>query len=133
MTQKLFKTILPLFLLILPFSLIVSSCGDDDDEDAPTIDITGEWFYDGPEGELYMEFEKNAFEGEVYDNDSDDYAYFRGSYTVSGNQITLNIASCSNPEDFYQFEAGTTLTATMNNNIISLKLDGFTINLSRDI
>lgn len=131
---KLFKTILPLFLLILPFSLIVSSCGDDDD-DAPAIDITGEWFYESSDSYMFLNFEKGAFHGEVGDEDTEDgiYTYFRGSYSVSGNQITLNIASCSNPEEFDNFEAGTTITGTINNDIISLNIGGTIIRLSRDI
>lgn len=132
MTQKFFKSLLPLVLLILPLSFILSSCGDDDD-DTQAIDITGLWFYEGSEGDIYLEFENGAFEGEVYDNELEEGADFCGSYTVSGNQVALQITECTNPEEFYQFEAGSTLTASVNNNIISLKFDGFTINLSKDI
>jgi len=136
MTNKFFNAIVA-FILFLPLTFVLSSCSDDDDDVTP-VDITGAWYWESSDEWFYMDCNNGVFEGEVgyndYNyNDDDVYAYIRGSYIVSGNQITFKLISCSNADEFPSYAPGESFTGVYEGDVINCRVEDTVLPLLRDI
>ena len=84
------------YLLIVMLMTLVSvgfaSCGDDEDEPKGS-DIVGTWQIKDAEGETLLQFTKDGKFNEVdivSDEGVDDLYIYHGTYTLSGNKLTIN-------------------------------------------
>lgn len=124
MTNKFFNAIVA-FILFLPFTFALSSCSDDDDDDVAPADITGAWYWENSDEWFWMKCDNGVFEGEVgdFDNDDSHYAYIRGTYTVSGSQITFKLTSCSNVAEYPSYAPGESFTGICEGDVINCRVE----------
>lgn len=127
MTKKFIHSLFA-FLLILPLTFALISCSDDDDDNNVDLSsLNGDWFYEDSDYYIYFEFNNGSVEGETgsFNGSYEEIdETFHGTYTISGDTVTLNLTTSEN-------EKGT-FVAKISGNKLLLQVDDEVITLERD-
>lgn len=115
--------------LLLPVTLSLIACSDDDDDrqSSSQSSLTGSWYYESRELDIYAQFTDNRFYFEI-ETEYDQIDVF-GTYTYDGN--IFRVTESQSYDDTDLFQKGDTYAILRKDSQITIRIEGksYTLNL----
>lgn len=129
--NKSFRLLHTLFVIIV-MSCCLTACSDDDDDrqSSSQSSLTGSWYYESRELDIYAQFTDNRFYFEI-ETEYDQIDVF-GTYTYDGN--IFRVTESQSYDDTDLFQKGDTYVIIRKDSQITIRIEGksYTLNLDDD-